>query len=72
MTFGWRLHAYVIMRHHHLAAPPQSNLGTGMHRLQTPFATGLNRLREERGHLFQGRKQAVLVEDGAAPARVAS
>lgn len=71
-TYGWRLHAYAIMRnHYHLAVrTPQPNLGEGMHWLQTTFATRFNRLRDERGHLFQGRYQALLVEDDAALARV--
>jgi putative transposase len=69
---GWRLHAYVIMRnHYHLAVEtPRANLVDGMHWLQSTYATRFNRLRQERGHLFQGRYQALLVEDTAALARV--
>ncbi|MBC7366244.1 MAG: transposase [Undibacterium sp.] len=70
---GWRLHAYVIMHnHYHLALEtPRGNLATGMHWLQGTFATRFNRLRAERGHLFQGRYQAILVQPGPALARVA-
>ena len=70
---GWRLHAYAILRnHYHLALEtPRGNLATGMHWLQGTFATRFNRLRGERGHLFQGRYQAILVEPGPALARVA-
>ena len=70
---GWRLHAYVIMRnHYHLALQtPRGNLTKGMHWLQGTFATRFNRLRGERGHLFQGRYQAILIEPGPALARVA-
>jgi putative transposase len=70
---GWRLHAFVLMRnHYHLAlATPRANLVEGMHRLQSTFATRFNRLRQARGHLFQGRDQAVLIEDRSALARVA-
>ncbi len=70
---GWRLHAYVILRnHYHLALEtPRGNLATGMQWLQGTFATRFNRLRSERGHLFQGRYQAILVEPGPALARVA-
>jgi REP element-mobilizing transposase RayT len=69
---GWRLQAYAIMRnHYHLALEtPRANLATGMHWLQGTFATRFNRLRGERGHLFQGRYQALLVEPGPALARV--
>lgn len=69
---AWRLHAFVILRnHYHLALEtPQANLAEGMHWLQGTFATRFNRLRGERGHLFQGRYQAILVEPGAALARV--
>jgi putative transposase len=70
--FAWRLHAYVILPNHfHLALEtPQPNLVEGMHWLQSTFATRFNRLRSERGHLFQGRYQALLIEDVAALVRV--
>jgi REP element-mobilizing transposase RayT len=72
VQFDWRLHAYVVMRNHfHLALEtPQPNLVEGMHWLQSTYATRFNRLRSERGHLFQGRYQALLIEDDAALARV--
>lgn len=70
--FQWRLHAYVIMRNHfHLAVETvEPNLVDGMHWLQSTFATRFNRLRAERGHLFQGRYQSLLIEDAGALARV--
>ena len=70
--FGWRVHAYVLMRNHfHLAIEtPEPILGEGMHGLQSSMATRFNRLRSESGHLFQGRYQALLIEDIAALARV--
>lgn len=69
---GWRVHAYALMRnHYHLAVEtPEPNLVSGMHWLQTTWATRFNRFRQERGHLFQGRYQSVLVEDSAALGRV--
>jgi putative transposase len=69
---GWRLHAFVLMRnHYHLALEtPRANLVEGMHWLQSTFATRFNRLRQARGHLFQGRYQALLIEDRSALARV--
>jgi REP element-mobilizing transposase RayT len=69
---GWRLHAYVVMsNHYHLAVEtPRANLVEGMHWLQSTFATRFNRLRQARGHLFQGRYQALLIEDATALSRV--
>lgn len=69
----WRLHAFVVMRnHYHLALEtPQGNLVAGMHWLQSTFANRFNRLRDERGHLFQGRYKALVVEPGDALGQVA-
>lgn len=63
---GWLLHAFVIMRnHYHLALEtPEGNLVAGMQWLQATFANRFNKLRGERGHLFQGRYKALLVEPG--------
>jgi REP element-mobilizing transposase RayT len=63
---GWVLQAFVIMRnHYHLALEtPQGNLVAGMQWLQATFANRFNKLRGERGHLFQGRYKALLVEAG--------
>ena len=63
---GWVLRAFVIMRnHYHLALEtPQGNLVAGMQWLQATFANRFNKLRGERGHLFQGRYKALLVEEG--------
>ena len=65
---GWLLHAFVIMgNHYHLAVEtPQGNLVAGMQWLQSTFANRFNQLRGERGHLFQGRYKALLVEEGTA------
>jgi REP element-mobilizing transposase RayT len=70
--YDWRLFAYVLMRNHfHLAIEtPRPNLVDGMHWLQSTVATRFNRFRQERGHLFQGRYQSILVEDSSALARV--
>lgn len=73
LRYGWRLHAYVLMRnHYHLAVEtPEPNLKDGMHWLQSTFATRFNRFRKERGHLFprplsiaSGRERGVLVAFG--------
>jgi len=71
-TYGWRVHAYAVMRNHYHVAlrTPQPNLTEGMHWLQSTFATRFNRLHDERGHLFQGRYQALLVENDEALLRL--
>jgi REP element-mobilizing transposase RayT len=63
---GWRVHAWALMsNHYHLALEtPRPNLVDGMQWLQGTFATRFNRLRQENGHLFQGRYKSLLVEDG--------
>jgi REP element-mobilizing transposase RayT len=63
----WVLHAFVVMsNHYHLAVEtPAGNLVAGMQWLQATFANRFNRSRGERGHLFQGRYTALLVETGA-------
>ncbi|MDP1579515.1 MAG: transposase [Candidatus Didemnitutus sp.] len=69
---GWLLHAFVVMNnHYHLALEtPQGNLVAGMQWLQATFANRFNRLRGERGHLFQGRYKSLLVESGEALGQV--
>jgi REP element-mobilizing transposase RayT len=64
-SYGWLVHAYVVMRNHYhiVLETPQPNLVEGMHWLQSAFATRFNRIRSERGHLFQGRYHAGLIED---------
>ena len=65
---GWVVHAYVVMRnHYHLALEtPKANLVAGMKWFQATFANRFNRFRAERGHVFQGRYQAIVLEDAAA------
>lgn len=72
-SFGWRVHAYVVMRNHfHLALEtPQPNLSLGMKWLQGTWATRFNRHRGEVGRPFQGRYKALHVESGEALAQVA-
>lgn len=62
---GWIVHAYVVMRnHYHLALEtPHPNLVAGMKWLQATFANRFNRFRNERGHVFQGRYQAIVLEN---------
>jgi REP element-mobilizing transposase RayT len=71
--FGWRVHAFVIMRNHfHLAAEtPEPNLSLGMKWLQGTWAARFNRFRGEAGRPFQGRYRALHVEPGEALGEVA-
>lgn len=61
---GWKVHAWVIMSNHfHVALEtPNGDLVAGMKQWQGSFATRFNRLRTERGHIFQGRYKSLLVE----------
>jgi putative transposase len=71
--FGWRLHAFVIMRNHfHLALETtEPNLSVGMKWLQGTWAARFNRFHGETGKPFQGRFKALHVEPGHALAQVA-
>ena len=61
---GWQVHAWCLMsNHYHLAvSTPQANLVEGMRWLQGTFSVRFNRLRNERGHLFQGRYRSLIVD----------
>jgi hypothetical protein len=52
-----------MSNHYHLAvSTPKANLVEGMRWLQGTFSVRFNRLRNERGHLFQGRYKSLLVD----------
>jgi len=61
---GWEIHAWCLMsNHYHLAvSTPKANLVEGMRWLQGTFSVRFNRLRNERGHLFQGRYKSLMVD----------
>jgi REP element-mobilizing transposase RayT len=71
--FGWRVHAFVIMRNHYhlLVETPEPNLSVGMKWLQGTWVMRFNRFRGETGRPFQGRYKALHVEPGSAVAQVA-
>lgn len=71
--FGWRVHAFVIMRNHfHLAVEtPEPNLSDGMKWLQGTWSARFNRFRGLKGRPFQGRFKALHVEPGHVLAQVA-
>jgi len=52
-----------MSNHYHIALEtPAANLVEGMQWLQGTFALRFNRLRQEHGHLFQGRYKCLLVD----------
>lgn len=61
---GWRSFGVAVMiNHYHLATQtPQPTLVAGMQWLQGTFAMRFNGLRDERGHLFQGRYRSILLD----------
>ena len=65
-TFGWRLHAFVLMTNHdHLfVETPKANLAAGMQYLNGSYTSYFNRRHNRVGHLFQGRFRSHLVEEG--------
>ncbi|MEZ5414223.1 MAG: transposase [Opitutaceae bacterium] len=70
--YGWRVHAYVVMRNHfHLAVElTEPNLSEGMKWLQGTWIRRYNGLRRLIGRPFQGRYKALLVEPGHSLAQV--
>ena len=70
--FGLLLHAFAIMRNHfHLATEtPRANLAAAMQWIESSFAARFIRYRSERGHLFESRYKAPLLEPGPALRRV--
>jgi len=61
---GWLLHAYVLMTNHYhlLLETPEANLVAGMRWFQGTYTSRFNRRHGLRGHLFQGRYKAILIE----------
>lgn len=62
---GWRVHSYVLMRNHYhlLLETPEPNLSSGMQWLQSTYTIRHNVKHQLKGHLFQGRYKAILVDD---------
>jgi putative transposase len=64
-TYGWRLHAFVLMNNHeHLyVQTPRANLSAGMQFLNGSYTSYFNRRHRRAGQMFQGRYRAQVVED---------
>jgi putative transposase len=60
----WICHAYCLMTtHYHLLVETnQHSLSTGMHRLNGVYAQGFNRRHARKGHLFEQRFSAYVVD----------
>ena len=60
---GWRIHTWVLMGNHFhlLLETPEANLVDGMKWLLGTYSQGWNRVRQRRGHVFQGRYKSVPV-----------
>jgi REP element-mobilizing transposase RayT len=63
-TFDLRLHAYCLMSNHYhlLLGTPRGNLSRALAWLQSTYTARFNVRHRRRGHLFQGRYKAQLVE----------
>jgi len=64
---GWRLHAWVLLRNHFhwLLETPEANLVSGMKWFLGAYSQRFNARHGQRGHVFQGRYKAVVVESGS-------
>lgn len=62
--FRYLLHAYVLMTNHYhlLIETPLANLNRVMHYINGSYTNYVNLKRDHRGHLFQGRYKAILVD----------
>jgi len=65
---GWRVHAYALLPNHWhgLVATPQGNLVDGMKWFQGAFAQRFNARHGQRGHVFQGRYKALIIQAEAS------
>jgi len=61
---GWVVHAYVLMPNHFhmLVETPAANLVGGMKWFMSAYTQKFNQRHAVRGHLFQGRYKAVVIE----------
>lgn len=61
---GWIVHAYVLMENHYhlLLETPEANLVAGMQWLQGTYTVRYNLRHKLRGHLFQGRYKALIMD----------
>jgi len=62
--FNWVCHAWCQMSNHYhlLIETPEANLAQGMRQLNGVYTQSFNRRHARRGHVFQGRYKAIIVE----------
>jgi putative transposase len=62
---GFRIHAYALMANHYhlLLETPEANLVLGMKWFQGTYTQRFNTRHQWRGHLFQGRYKALVIEN---------
>ncbi len=65
---GWVVHSFVLMgNHYHLLVETQrASLVRGMQNLDSTYTQRYNVRQKTRGHLFQGRYKALLVDGGSS------
>ena len=61
---GWRIHAYVLLGNHFhwLLEAPEANLVAGMKWFLSAYSQRFNARHGQRGHVFQGRYKAIVVD----------
>lgn len=62
--FSIKIHSYCLMKNHYhfLIETPEANLSQAVQWLNISYAVYFNRKHQRRGHLFQGRFKAILVD----------
>ena len=62
--FGVVIHSYCLMSNHYhlLVETPEANLSRAIQWLNVSYATWYNRKKGRRGHLFQGRFKAIIID----------
>ena len=62
--YGLKIHTYCLMSNHYhlLVETPEANLSRAIKWVNVSYAGYFNRKRQRRGHLFQGRYKAILVD----------
>jgi REP element-mobilizing transposase RayT len=62
--FGWKCYAYCLLNSEYqlLIETPKPNLSQGMREVNGVFTQAINRKYQQRGHIFEGRFQSIVVD----------